>query len=80
MVQDGKIFRNVDCNCWDASQRIKECNESGVSVQVLSTVPGMGFNYWAKAQDALKVAQFLNNHIAQVVSDDPKRFIGKNMS
>jgi len=34
------------------------------------------FSYWAKAKDTLEVAKFLNDHIAGIVSDYPKRFIG----
>lgn len=48
-----------------------------MTIQVLSTVPGIGFNYGAPPVHALKVAQFLNNHISQVVRDEPNgRFLG----
>jgi len=75
MVIDGKVFREVDENCYNPDARIVECNKIGVNVQVLSTVPVM-FSYWAKPQDTLDLAQYLNDHIAQVVSENPKRFIG----
>lgn len=46
-------------------------------VQVISTVPGIGFNYGAPAEDALTVARFLNDHTSQVVRAEPAgRFIG----
>lgn len=72
---DGVAFRDVDENCWSAEKRIEECDVAGVSMQVLSTVPVM-FSYWAKANDAAEVAKFLNDHIAEVVITDPKRFLG----
>jgi aminocarboxymuconate-semialdehyde decarboxylase len=75
MMMDDKFFREVEDNCWDAEARMKECNEQFVDVQVLSTVPVM-FSYWAKPKDCLEVAQFLNDHIAGIVNDYPKRFIG----
>jgi aminocarboxymuconate-semialdehyde decarboxylase len=75
MMMDNKFFREVEDNCWDAETRMKECNQQHVDVQVLSTVPVM-FSYWAKPEDCLEVAQFLNDHIAEIVDRYPKRFIG----
>jgi aminocarboxymuconate-semialdehyde decarboxylase len=75
MLQGDKFFREVEDNCWSASRRMEECDTAGVHVQVLSTVPVM-FSYWAKAQDALEVSRLLNDHIASVVQNHPKRFIG----
>jgi aminocarboxymuconate-semialdehyde decarboxylase len=75
MMMDDKFFREIEDNCWDAETRLRECGEHMVDVQVLSTVPVM-FSYWAKAVDALEVAMFLNDHIADIVYLYPKRFVG----
>lgn len=75
MVIDGKVFREVLENCWDPNARLRECDRHGVQLQVLSTVPVM-FSYWAKLADALDISRFLNDHIAQVVANYPKRFVG----
>ncbi len=72
---DGKFFRAIDANCWDSAVRLEECDQEGVRVQVLSTVPVL-FHYWAKPQDAWITAQFLNDHIAEIVIHNPKRFVG----
>lgn len=72
---DGTQFRDVAENCWSATKRIEECDESGVSVQVLSTVPVM-FSYWAKPSDGAEIARFLNDHIAEIVGEFPLRFVG----
>lgn len=72
---DGKAFRDVDENCWSAEKRIEECDEAGVRVQVLSTVPVM-FSYWAEAKDGADVAAFLNDHISEIVGEFPLRFVG----
>ncbi len=72
---DGKQFRDVGDNCWDPIKRIEECDVANVQIQVLSTVPVM-FNYWANANDGAETSKFLNDHIADVVSEFPLRFVG----
>lgn len=75
MVIDGKVFREISANCWSPDVRIQECDQHGVQMQVLSTVPVM-FTYWAKPADGLDVARFLNDHIAELVAKYPARFVG----
>ncbi len=75
MMVDDKFFREVESNCWDPFTRINECDHHHIHVQVLSTVPVM-FSYWAKPLDALELSIFLNDHIASIVEEYPKRFIG----
>jgi len=75
MMIGDKFFREIEDNCWNAETRIKECDQHGVHVQVLSTIPVM-FSYWAKPQDALDLSKFLNNHIAEIVNRYHKKYIG----
>lgn len=54
---DGTFFREIESNCWDPQQRLRECADLQVDVQVLSTVPVL-FNYWTKPQHGSDIARF----------------------
>lgn len=75
MMKGDQLFRVVENNCINATERIKDMDDTGVSIQVLSTIPVL-FNYWAKPLDGYEVSRFLNDHIAETVNNDPERFIG----
>jgi aminocarboxymuconate-semialdehyde decarboxylase len=75
MMIGDRVFREVTDNVWDPKRRIEEMDRERVSIQVLSTVPVM-FSYWAKPHDALDLSRRLNDHIADIVRDHPKRFAG----
>jgi aminocarboxymuconate-semialdehyde decarboxylase len=75
MMKGDRLFREVEDNCFDAGVRKMEMDETGVDIQVLSTIPVL-FNYWAKAKDGLETSRFFNDHIAETVVKDKERFIG----
>src|ERR1700736_2858263 len=75
MMIGDEVFREITDNVWEPVRRIEEMDRADVSMQVLSTVPVM-FSYWAKPRDALHLCQILNDHIAEVVRANPKRFAG----
>ena len=75
MMKGDTVFRAVEENCYRSEARIKEMEETGVTIQVLSTIPVL-FNYWAKPEDGLETSRFFNDHIAETVDKNPDRFIG----
>ena len=75
MIKDGEQFRVIKCNCWDPVARLDDCQESGVSLQVISTIPVM-FSYWAQPKHTYLLSRLLNDDIANVVQNNPKRFVG----
>jgi hypothetical protein len=34
MIMDGKNFREIKCNCWSTEERKRECDNTGVDIQV----------------------------------------------
>ncbi len=75
MMKGDKLFREVDDNCFDTVVRLKEMDETEVTIQVLSTIPVL-FNYWAKPKDGLETSRFFNDDIANKVVKNTNRFIG----
>ena len=75
MMKGDRLFREVEDNCFKESVRIEEMDATGVTIQVLSTIPVL-FNYWAKAQDGYETSRFFNDHIAEISHLNPQRFIG----
>jgi aminocarboxymuconate-semialdehyde decarboxylase len=75
MMKRDKFFREIYKNAWDSETRMAECKAYGIDVQVLSTVPVM-FSYWAKPEHTLDLSKYLNDNIAQTVSENPRHYAG----
>lgn len=75
MYVGDRFFRTVEANSYDPEARLKEMDETGIDIQVLSTVPIL-FSYDKPAKQAAQMVRYLNDHIASVCHDYPERFIG----
>ena len=75
MMQGGNFFRRIEENCWNEKQRITEYEKFNTQVQVVCTIPVL-FSYWAKPKDCLELSEFLNDHIAVLIQEFPKNYIG----
>ena len=75
MMQGDKFFREINENCWNPEVRINEYLEFKTQVQVVCTIPVL-FAYFAKPEDGLEVAKFLNDDLADLVQKYPKNYIG----
>ena len=75
IYKDGKFFREIWPNTWDADVRIADYAKFDVQVQVISTVPVL-FSYWAKPHQALELHRHLNDHTAEVCRSRPRNYAG----
>lgn len=75
MRDDGTFFRDIARNCWDPNAVLADMDANSVDAMVLCTVPVL-FSYWAQPGDTLDWSRFLNDHLAGVVHEHPRRFIG----
>lgn len=75
MRDDGVFFRDIDENCWNPQAILTDMDAHNIDVMVLCTVPVL-FSYWAEPADCADWSAYLNNHLAEVVANNPTRFIG----
>ncbi len=75
MMRGNQFFREIKENAWNAELRIEEYEKFGTQVQVVCTIPVM-FSYWARPLDCLDLSKFLNDHIADLIIQYPKNYLG----
>ena len=75
MMQGGQFFRRIEENSWNEKHRITEYEKFNTQVQVVCTIPVL-FSYWAMPKDCLELSKFLNDHIAALIQEYPKNYIG----
>jgi aminocarboxymuconate-semialdehyde decarboxylase len=60
----------------DVTERIDRMDAMGVDMQVLSSSLVQQSTYWAEPRESLRMERMLNDRMAAVVADNPKRLIG----
>ncbi|HET9487969.1 MAG TPA: amidohydrolase family protein [Chryseosolibacter sp.] len=75
MMRGNQFFREIRETAWNAELRIREYEKYHTQVQVVCTIPVM-FSYWAKPEDCLDISMFLNDHIAGLIEQYPKNYLG----
>lgn len=56
---DGRAFRTVSSDCWDAGRRIEAMDRCGITAQALSPMPEL-LSYWFAPDDAVEFAAAMN--------------------
>jgi len=75
MMKGNEFFREICSNCWDPEERIREYERHHTQMQVVCTIPVL-FGYDHKPTDGLEIARFLNDHVAQLMHDHPRHYLG----
>ncbi|WP_225118267.1 amidohydrolase family protein [Bradyrhizobium sp. BRP22] len=76
---DGKVFRRIDSRSWDVRRRLADIDEDGTAMQVLSPMPEL-LSHWLPPNDAEYLAETINECIAGMVGEAPRRFAGIGMA
>ena len=71
----GKNYRTVSDKCWDTAKRIADMPDMGLALQAVSPMPEL-LSYWMGATDAQQLLRYLNDQIAQMVSQSNGHLIG----
>jgi aminocarboxymuconate-semialdehyde decarboxylase len=79
VVIGGKLFRKIDSRSWDVGRRLADMDADGTAMQVLSPMPEL-LSHWLPADDAEYLADIINEHIAGMIGEAPRRFAGIGMA
>lgn len=72
---DGRNFRTVTPQCWDADIRLADMHKMGVGHQVVSPMPEL-LSYWMSPADARVLLRNVNEQISELVRSQPDAFTG----
>jgi aminocarboxymuconate-semialdehyde decarboxylase len=71
----GKVYRTVSDGSWSVPRRIEAMGGMRVARQALSPMPEL-LSYWLPLADGRALVRYLNEQIADMISQAPSRFVG----
>ncbi len=71
----GKVYRTVSDGCWSVPRRIEDMGAMRITRQAISPMPEL-LSYWLPLEDAKTMVRYLNDTIAAMITEAPKRFVG----
>jgi aminocarboxymuconate-semialdehyde decarboxylase len=71
----GKVYRTVSDRCWDVGKRLADFEEMGIELQAVSPMPEL-LSYWMAPNDGAQLIRYLNEQIAEMVSQSQGRMVG----
>jgi len=74
IMLDGKEFRRIQADCWDASVRLSDMDADGVAAQVVSPTP-VFFSYASEAAQAVRIAKIMNDLALEICAPAPGRLL-----
>ena len=74
----GKLYREIESDCWSIPRRLADMDVAGISRQVLSPMPEL-LSYWIPLDDATVLCAWINGQIAAMVAEAPDRLVGLGM-
>jgi aminocarboxymuconate-semialdehyde decarboxylase len=71
----GKVYRTVSEGAWSPTRRIADMDGMGLARQAISPMPEL-LSYWMKPADAAQLLRYINEQIAEAVSQSNGRLVG----
>jgi aminocarboxymuconate-semialdehyde decarboxylase len=78
VIVRGNVFRAIDSRSWNAQRRLKDMEEDGTDIQVLSPMPEL-LSHWLPVEEADELCTIMNEHIAAMIAEAPLKFWGIGM-
>jgi aminocarboxymuconate-semialdehyde decarboxylase len=72
---DGKNYRTVTEQCWSTTRRLADLPGMDLELQAISPMPEL-LSYWLEPAAGAQLARYLNEQIAQMVSESSGHLVG----